>query len=130
MPTEQERPSLWEEILWERVAQDAEHGGPDNDDLLTYAEWTGVLTQFAGRAFSCARLGRGDLYRARLVQVAAVAAAAIEAFDRAHPHDSVTPGQLRAGPDVLPPPGEPEAVVEVNGHCPEPVLPAAPDCPT
>jgi hypothetical protein len=122
--SEQERPSLWEEILWERVAQDADHGGPDNDDLLTFSEWIGVLTQFAGRAFACARLGRGDLYRARLVQVAAVAVAALDAFDRANPSSPVVLGQLRAGPDTAPSPDQPEPVAESYTYAPTP-----PECP-
>jgi hypothetical protein len=96
--------SLWEEILAERYLQDLEYGGPDHDDTLTIPEWTSILAQFAGQAYSCDRIGRPDLCRARLVQVAAVAVAAIQSWDRLHAPPEAAFESLRAGPDHAPPP--------------------------
>jgi hypothetical protein len=91
--------SLWNEILDERYRQDFEHGGPEHDDTLTIPEWTSILAQFAGQAYACDRIGRPDLCRARLVQVAAVAVAAIQSWDRLHSPPEAAFEALRAGPD-------------------------------
>jgi hypothetical protein len=116
---------IWDEILAERACQDREHGGPDNDDLLTCSDWIGLLTQFAGRAFSCARMGRPDLYRSRILQTVAIGVAALEAFDRQHGPLPLPPEALRAGPDVAPAPGAVEQVAEGD---PAPVPATAPVC--
>jgi hypothetical protein len=96
--------SLWDEILTERALQDAEHGGPANDDTLTVGDWTALVTQFAGRCYGVARLGRMDLYRSRMIQVAAIAVAALESFDRQNQPPGVPFEALRAGPDHAPAP--------------------------
>jgi hypothetical protein len=96
--------SLWDEILAERYLQDFEHGGPEHDDTLTVPEWTSILAQFAGQAYACDRIGRPDLCRARLVQVAAVAVAAIQSWDRLHAPPEVSFEALRVGPGHAPAP--------------------------
>jgi hypothetical protein len=91
---------LWQEILGERYLQDLSYGGPGHDDTVSIPEWTSILAQFAGQAYACDRVGRADLCRVRLVQVAAVAVAAIESWDRLHAPPESSFEQLRALPDT------------------------------
>lgn len=84
---------IFSEIRIERQRQNAIHGGPKNDDKLLMVEWIGIITRHLGLAVDDAKpLGGGmnnhsvcenpARYRRQMVRVAAVAVAAIEAFDR------------------------------------------------
>lgn len=75
------------QILEERTAQDSKWGGPDRDDEHTRRQWIGFIEDHAKRARKATPLAnarRGDLaeYRQQLVEIAAIAVAAIEAHDR------------------------------------------------
>lgn len=92
--------SIYDEIRTERIEQDKKWGGPAHDDHHTPLDWIGFIVRHAARALGgtvevldeghwwTAKLtvdGNGEtrgLYRAQLVRVAALAVAAIEAFDR------------------------------------------------
>lgn len=85
-------PPILEDIAAERIAQDAEWGGPPHDDAHTLDEWLDLIGEHLEIAEPDWRAG--DLqrrisplvlarYRRQLVIVAALAAAGLEAFDRA-----------------------------------------------
>lgn len=63
------------DVRRERASQDAEHGGAAHDDTHTFDEWAAFIRKQLARAESGAR-------RERLVKVAALAVAAVEAIDR------------------------------------------------
>ena len=54
----------------------------EDDVLHSHCEWITILTQWLGKAGSSARGGDAPAFRKRLVQVAAICMAAIEALDR------------------------------------------------
>lgn len=74
------------QLVAERERQDQQWGGPDHDDQHTRREWLRFIEEHATRARKA--IGRGqrvidaDAYRHRLVVMAALAMAAIEAHDR------------------------------------------------
>lgn len=63
------------EVSKERRYQDRKWGGPIADDGHTPGEWLGFIREYW-------RAERGANYRDRLLKIAALAVAAIEAFDR------------------------------------------------
>lgn len=67
-----------------RRAQDRQHGGPAHDDRHTPEAWVAILAKFLGRAADAAPLhGRNPkAYRDAMIDIAAVAQAAAESFDR------------------------------------------------
>ncbi len=65
-----------------RREQDAQHGGSATDDRRTALEWNALLTKYHGRVADAALAGNHKAYRAALIDLAAVAQAAAEAFDR------------------------------------------------
>jgi hypothetical protein len=69
------------EVLVERRAQDTEWG-QRHDDTHDARDWLTVLGKHTGRAAGAALNNDWDPYRRQLVIVAAVAVAAVEAFDR------------------------------------------------
>jgi hypothetical protein len=74
--------SVLDEVAAERAAQDAQWGGPSNDDLHRPGVWDDLLEKFMSRA-SAAWVRREAANRRRgLIQVAALAIAAVEAMDR------------------------------------------------
>lgn len=82
---------IFDDIRQERISQDHKWGGQAHDDAHTAAEWVGFITAKLGEtvkaSFYHGTVFRGDtlpLYRRGLVQVAALAVAAIEAYDREH----------------------------------------------
>lgn len=80
-------PSIWDEIRAERARQDAEWGGPEHDDLHSPLTFLAVLVKHTGK-LAHEVMGMGSLesaagVRRRLVVVAALAVAFIEALDRA-----------------------------------------------
>jgi hypothetical protein len=54
----------------------------DEDVLHSDCEWITILTTWLGKAGSSARGGDRSTFRKRLVQIAAISMAAIEALDR------------------------------------------------
>jgi hypothetical protein len=70
-----------DDINQEREAQDKEWG-PGNDDSHLGWHWNAILTTRLGQFARSLWHGDEQVYRKRLVQIAAVAVAAIEAYDR------------------------------------------------
>ena len=67
------------EIKLERWRQIEEFGGPVHDDLHSDREWCGLIQRHNRRAVD----GKTrDDFRTQMIRVAALAVAAIEAFDR------------------------------------------------
>lgn len=77
------RENVLREIGAERRRQDAKWGGSKHDDLHSTAEFVQLIEDYAGWARTMAGMNRPDKARARLVQVAAIAVAAVESIDRA-----------------------------------------------
>jgi hypothetical protein len=71
---------IYLEIAEERVKQDEQWGGPEHDDEHTAFEWLGIITHYLGRGL----INADVLSRKAMVQVAALAVAAIEWIDRRH----------------------------------------------
>ncbi len=77
---------ICEQLVTERDEQDMQWGGPEHDDEHTRREWLDFVKEHADRARKA--IGRRqqaidlDEYRRRLVVIAALAVAAIEAHDR------------------------------------------------
>lgn len=71
--------SIFQEIREERQAQDAKWGGPDHDDQHVPNDWIAFIGRHAGMA----SYGVTDsTFRKQMKRVAALAVAAIEAYDR------------------------------------------------
>lgn len=75
---------LFSEIQAERARQDDKWGGPDHDDQHTTAEFVQLIEDYAGWARTMAGMNSHDKARKRLIQVAALAVAAVESIDRNH----------------------------------------------
>lgn len=91
--TEEERAAqamIIHQIVEERRRQDAQWGGPEHDDHHSRREWLGFIDEHVTRARKA--LGRAsrvnmsqrdaDEYRKQLVEIAALAIAAVAAHDR------------------------------------------------
>lgn len=82
------RQTTFDQIEDERRHQDQQWGGPDHDDDLEYRDWDMILTRLTKAAYD-AYAGDSDKgsheWRRRLIQIAAVAIAAAESFDRRWP---------------------------------------------
>ena len=72
---------IFEEIAGKRLRLDAQWGGPEPDDGHDPAEWYGILWGEVDRLLDCGGGAFPD-YRERLVKIAAITVAAIEAHDR------------------------------------------------
>jgi len=70
------------EIAAERTRQQAQWGGGAHDDVLPIDEFAGLIRDYAGWARVKFREGSTVEARQRLVQVAALAVAAVESLDR------------------------------------------------
>jgi hypothetical protein len=70
------------EIAAERTRQDAQWGGAASDDALPVSAFVQLIADYAGWARVKAREGSPVEARQRLVQVAALAVAAVESLDR------------------------------------------------
>lgn len=70
------------ELAAERQRADGKWGGAQHDDALTPDQWWAVLTDYAGWARRMWVMGSPDQARRRLVQLAALAVAAVEVIDR------------------------------------------------
>ncbi|MCD1628293.1 hypothetical protein [Marinobacter shengliensis] len=71
------------EVAAERCRQDQKWGGPEHDDKKSPNDFVQHIEDYAGWARVMAGMGSYAKYRRRMVQVAALAGAAIEAVDRA-----------------------------------------------
>lgn len=74
--------SALNEVADERARQDAQWGGPAHDDGHGPSDWRGLLGEHVGRLVVVHGQASAD-YRERLVKIAAIAVAAVEAHDRA-----------------------------------------------
>lgn len=74
---------IFEEIAEERARQDSKWGGPQIDDCRKTPEcWCQDLEAYIVWARQMNRMGSPEKYRRRMLQVAALAVAACESFDR------------------------------------------------
>ena len=73
-----EHPVL-QEILKERAAQDEEWGGPGHDNEHSRFDWVKYIREHGGR--SVRGLAKDD-FRKQMIRVAALAVAAVQAYDR------------------------------------------------
>jgi hypothetical protein len=74
---------VYADILGERMAQDRKWGGPRHDDQHDASEWVGFIVDRASMADEAESGEKGDAeYRKRMVQIAALAVAAVESMDR------------------------------------------------
>lgn len=69
------------DIAAERRVQDGKWGGPEHDDGHDPWQWVQLIQDYAGWARVMAGMDR-DKYRRRMVQIAALAVAAVESHDR------------------------------------------------
>jgi hypothetical protein len=76
------RNDILKEIDAERDRQDIKWGGPVHDDKISPGGWCLLAQDYAGWARVMAGMDNPVKYRRRLLQVAAIAVAAIEALDR------------------------------------------------
>ncbi len=70
------------EIQAERDRQDSKWGGETHDDAHSFDFWVELLRDYAGWARVMAGMGSVAKARRRLIQVAAIAVAAVESIDR------------------------------------------------
>lgn len=70
------------EVLEERERQDRKWGGPNHDDQHDTATFVQLIEDYAGWARVMAGMDSHDKARQRLIQVAALAVASVEAIDR------------------------------------------------
>lgn len=70
------------EVLEERERQDRKWGGPNHDDQHDTATFVQLIEDYAGWARVMAGMSSHDKARQRLIQVAALAVAGVEAIDR------------------------------------------------
>jgi hypothetical protein len=71
------------DVIAERKRQDAKWGGPLSDDQRNHpSDWCRLIQDYAGWARTMASMDSSEKYRKRMVQIAALAVAAIESHDR------------------------------------------------
>lgn len=74
---------VWDDILHERYWQDAKWGGSKHDDNHTSYEFINFIVEYNEKARQCYSNSPDIRFtRKRLVQVAALAVAAVESIDR------------------------------------------------
>lgn len=74
---------IFDEIRAERERQDAQWGGSEHDIYVRSSDWLAVVDKFARNADRAYPLNPEE-YRRRMMQIAAIAVAACEAYDRIH----------------------------------------------
>lgn len=72
-----------DEVDLERERQDDKWGGAEHDDELSPEYFVQLIQDYAGWSRVMAGMGSMQKYRRRMVQVAALAVASVEAVDRA-----------------------------------------------
>ena len=70
------------DVLIERDRQDQKWGGETHDDHHGPEDWHRYIVRYAGWAAQMADMGSLYKYRRRMVQVSALALAAVESVDR------------------------------------------------
>lgn len=70
------------DVTNERQRQDDKWGGPKHDDLHLITDFVQLIEDYAGWARTMANMNSYDKARKRLIQVAALAVAAVESIDR------------------------------------------------
>lgn len=73
---------ILEEVYQERERQNKKWGGASHDDAHTIQEFVQLIRDYAGWARVMGVMNSPDKARRRLVQVAALAVAAVESIDR------------------------------------------------
>lgn len=94
-------PQWSREIQAERDRQDAQWGGPEHDAYHDQQDWLAYIQKQWGRALDASVYSSVDAlvdYRARLVKIAALAVAALQAFDLKEP--GYGPLTLSAEPEL------------------------------
>jgi len=76
--------TVLQEIATERWRQDCHWGGPAHDDTHTPYEWERLLHERVYHLTDCVGEAQAR-YRRALVEIAALAVAAMQAWDRSHP---------------------------------------------
>ena len=80
MDTETE---IWFAILHERQKQDRKWGGPEHDDTHVPVHWNRIIQHYSELAIGAIFVDENPAdYRRHLIQVAALAVAAIQSHDR------------------------------------------------
>lgn len=75
--------NIYVEISEERIRQNFKWGGPDCDDARkTQEDWCEDIIAYATWAKQMARCCSPERYRRRMMQIATLAVAACESFDR------------------------------------------------
>lgn len=74
--------NILSDVRAERGRQDEKWGGPAHDDKHSAAEWVELIHYRAGRARAMAGAGDVEQTEHHLIQVAAIAVAAVEASQR------------------------------------------------
>jgi hypothetical protein len=75
-------PRYWAEICGERMLQDKKWGGPTHDDTHTQMDWTQFIIDKVQQSIMPASHGDDAEWRRRMVQIAALALAAVQSYDR------------------------------------------------
>lgn len=79
------RREIFADIKAERSRQDEKWGGREHDRQHWPGDWCAFIFEHTAKAFAAAHRGPGDGdrsdYKARLIEVAALAVAAIESLD-------------------------------------------------
>ncbi|MBK5230230.1 MAG: hypothetical protein JJE27_03555 [Thermoleophilia bacterium] len=75
------------DVAAERSRQDAKWGGAEHDDKHSTADFVQLIEDYAGWARVMAGMRSDGKARERLIQVAALAVAAVERIDRAPEYD-------------------------------------------
>lgn len=79
---ELQQSNVLDEVKQERERQDKKWGGKTHDDQHTTSEFVQLIEDYAGWARVMAGMDSSDKSRRRLIQVAALAVAAVESIDR------------------------------------------------
>lgn len=70
------------DVRIERLRQDQKWGGPDHDDKHGPDDWCRWINAYMTWAKTMAEFDSPEKYRKRMIQVAALAVAAVESHDR------------------------------------------------
>lgn len=74
--------SVLDEVAAERERQDGKWGGAEHDDQHTVFDFCRYIRNYVGWADQMADMGSPDKARRRLIQISAMAVAAVESMDR------------------------------------------------
>jgi len=73
---------ICQDVMVERQRQDGKWGGPEHDDQWSPLDWHEMIADYNAWARRMWTMGSLEKARRRLVQVAALAIAAVESIDR------------------------------------------------